>query len=238
MTRLAIAVLFLATPAMAADITGIPRIVDGDTVQIDQTKIRLTGIDAPETDQVCLDPNGERWSCGISARDELVEHAGGKPWTCHVSGTDRYGRTLAACEVDGEDIQQWMVRSGWALSFVRYSHAYDADEVIARSNQAGLWIGAFIAPWDWRHRNLGTTILGTASVPVNAQAILLGAVSAAEAPSPECTIKGNVNRSGECIYHQEGGRWYAKINMDLSKGKRWFCSVQKAEAAGCRAPKN
>jgi hypothetical protein len=37
---------------------------------------------------------------------------------------------------------------------------------------------------------------------------------------------------GECIYHQQGGRWYAKINMDSSKGKRWFCSVQEAEAAG------
>jgi hypothetical protein len=50
-------------------------------------------------------------------------------------------------------------------------------------------------------------------------------------------IKGNVNRSGECIYHEPGGRWYSKINMDLSKGKRWFCSVAEAEAAGCRAPK-
>ncbi len=50
--------------------------------------------------------------------------------------------------------------------------------------------------------------------------------------------EGNVNRSGECIYHQQGGRWYAKINMDLGKGKRWFCSVQEAEAAGCRPPMN
>jgi hypothetical protein len=75
-------------------------------------------------------------------------------------------------------------------------------------------------------------------VPISAQAILLGAASAAEAPSPECTIKGNMNRNGECIYHQQGGRWYDKVKMDLSKGKRWFCSVQEAEAAGCRAPKS
>ena len=130
-----------------------------------------------------------------------------------------------------------MVRSGWALSFVRYSHTYDADEEVARAAHSGLWAGAFIAPWDWRSRNNKTVVLGVASVPVNAQTILLGAVSAADAPSPDCTIKGNINRSGECIYHQQGGRWYAKINMDLSKGKRWFCSVQEAGAAGCRAPK-
>ena len=63
MTRHILALLLFITPAMAADITGIPRIVDGDTVQIDATKIRLSGIDAPETDQVCLDPAGEKWAC-------------------------------------------------------------------------------------------------------------------------------------------------------------------------------
>jgi endonuclease YncB( thermonuclease family) len=176
MTRLGIlALLLLATPALAADITGIPRIMDGDTVEIENTKIRLSGIDAPETHplQFCLDPAGDRWDCGVTARDELIEHAGGKPWTCHVSGTDRYRRSLATCEVDGEDIQQWMVRNGWALSFVRYSHRYDADEKTARDAQAGIWAGAFIAPWDWRHRNVGTTILGATSVPINSQAVLL-----------------------------------------------------------------
>jgi endonuclease YncB( thermonuclease family) len=174
MIRLVIFAAFLiATPAMAADITGIPRIMDGDTVEIENVKIRLSGIDAPETHQYCVDPAGDRWDCGNTARDELVEHAGGKPWTCHISGTDRYGRSLAACDVDGEDIQSWLVRNGWALSFVRYSHRYDADERAARDAQAGIWAGAFIAPWDWRHRNKTTTILGATSVPINAQLILL-----------------------------------------------------------------
>ena len=169
-----LAVLF-ASPSLAADITGVPRIVDGDTVQIDQTKIRLNGIDAPETDQLCLDAKAVRWTCGIAARDELARYAGGKEWTCHVTGADRYGRSLATCEVSGEDVQKWMVQSGWALSFVRYSHAYDADGGVARSAHYGLWAGAFIAPWDWRSRNAKTVILGALSVPTNAQAILLGA---------------------------------------------------------------
>jgi hypothetical protein len=113
-----------------------------------------------------------------------------------------------------------MVRSGWALSFVRYSHAYDTDENAAREAHAGLWSGPFIAPWDWRHRNKATIILGAASVPMNAQAILLGAVSASDAPSPECVIKGNVNRKGDRIYYLAGQLNYAGINMLKGVGER------------------
>jgi endonuclease YncB( thermonuclease family) len=235
--KVALAALLLsATCARAADVSGIPRIVDGDTVEIAATKIRLSGIDAPETDQLCLDAKGGKWACGIAARDELVKYSRDRSWTCHVTGADKYGRSLARCEVDGADVERWMVRSGWALAFVRYSREYVADEAEAKSKRAGLWSGAFVAPWDWRGRNKQTEILGAATVPVNAQAILLSAVSAEEAPDPACTIKGNVNRSGECIYHLPGDRWYAKMRMD--SGKRWFCSATEAEAAGCRAPKN
>jgi endonuclease YncB( thermonuclease family) len=48
MTRFILIALLIATPAVAGDITGIPRIMDGDTVEIENTKIRLSGIDAPE----------------------------------------------------------------------------------------------------------------------------------------------------------------------------------------------
>jgi hypothetical protein len=144
---------------------------------------------------------------------------------------------VARCEVDGEDIQKWMVRNGWALSYVRVSHDYDDDEKAAREAKAGMWQGAFIAPWDWRARNKKTAILGAAKPVENANTILLASASGSVAPSPDCTIKGNVNRSGECIYHQPTSRWYAKIKMQISKGTRWFCSVDEAEAAGCRETK-
>jgi endonuclease YncB( thermonuclease family) len=223
-----------ASAGRATEISGIPRIVDGDTVQIGSTKIRFAGIDAPETDQVCLDAKGERWACGVTSRDELVKYSAGREWECDLIGTDKYGRSLGKCFVEGEDISAWMVRSGWALSFVRYSHEYDREEVAAREAKAGLWAGAFIAPWDWRHRNGSTVVLGAISVPVDAQKTLLGAVSEAEAPDPRCTIKASIGR--ECIYHLPGDRWYGKMKMD--SGKRWFCTVAEAEAAGCRAPKN
>jgi hypothetical protein len=126
------------------------------------------------------------------------------------------------------------VKSGWALSYVRFSHDYDADEKAAREAKAGMWQGAFIAPWDWRVRNKKTAILGAAKPPPNAHAILLASASGPVAPSPDCTIKGNVNGAGECIYHKPTSRWYAQIKMHINKGTRWFCSVEDAEAAGCR----
>jgi endonuclease YncB( thermonuclease family) len=212
----------------------LPRIVDGDTVQIGETKIRLQGVDAPETDQLCLDANGQSWACGISARDELIKYSAGRDWDCDLASTDRYGRSLGSCFVEGEDVSAWLVQQGWALAFVKYSHSYDADEVAAREAHAGLWQGAFIAPWDWRHRNKETVVLGAAAVPRNAQVILLGAVSAAEAPDPSCVIKGNVNRKGERIYHLPGQLNYSKTSMDKGLGERWFCTEAEAEAAGWR----
>ena len=232
---LAIAVLLLPAMAEAADITGVPKIREGDHIQIGNTRIRLGGIDAPSVDQLCLNTQGERWTCGVAARDELIKYADNKSWTCHPRQTiDRRGRTVARCEVNGEDIQKWLVRNGWALSYARFSHDYDADEKEAREAKAGMWQGAFIAPWDWRVRNKKTTVLGATKPPPSASAILLASASGPVAPSPDCTIKGNVNRSGECIYHKPTSRWYAQIKMHVSKGTRWFCSVDDAEAAGCR----
>jgi len=239
MSKCAAALLLLLAPSLAhaADVSGVPKIREADSVQIGNSRIRLSGIDAPSVDQLCLNTKGERWTCGIAARDELIKHTEGKSWTCHLGQTDRRGRALSRCEVDGEDIQKWLVRSGWALAYDRVSHDYDADQKEAREAKVGMWQGAFIAPWDWRVRNKNTRILGAVKVPDNAHAILLASASGPVAPSPDCTIKGNVNSSGECIYHTKTSRWYAQIKMQISKGTRWFCSVEEAEAAGCRETK-
>ena len=231
---LALPLVVLPLVAHAADITGVPKIREGDQIMIGSSRIRLNGVDAPSVDQLCLDTKGERWTCGVAARDELIKYTDKKTWTCHVERTDRRGRNVAKCEVDGEDIQKWLVASGWALAYVRFSHDYEADEKAAREAKAGMWQGAFIAPWDWRIRNKKTVILGFAKPPPNANAILLASASGSVAPSPDCMIKGNVNGSGECIYHTPKSRWYAQIKMQIAKGTRWFCSTEDAERAGCR----
>jgi endonuclease YncB( thermonuclease family) len=206
----------------------------GHTLAIGETKIRLEGIDAPESDQLCLDRNAVKWNCGIAARDHLVRHVDGRPIACTPTRTDRYARTLAVCSLGDENLNAWMVREGFALAFVKYSTAYVAEEAEARKAQCGLWSGAFIAPWDWRHRDKGTVVLGAVSVPITAQAQLLEPASAAAAPSPNCLIKGNVNRQGERIYHMPGGLSYAKVNM-AAPGK--LCTEDEAEAAGWRPAK-
>jgi hypothetical protein len=173
---------------------------------------------------------------GLRARRTrcLKAFSADRPWDCNITGADRYGRSLGNCFVEDEDVSCLDGPIGWALSFIRYSHAYDRDEVLAREAKAGLWAGAFIAPWDWRHRSRETGVHGALGVPVNAQKSLLGAVSSKGAPSPDCVIKASVGGL-ECVYHLPGDRWYGKIKMDGS-GKRLFCSTVEAGAAGCRSP--
>jgi endonuclease YncB( thermonuclease family) len=141
MKKLAIALVtcLASSLAQAADLSGVPRIVDGDTLAIASTKVRLEGIDAPETDQVCLNSNGVHWTCGIDARDQLTAHVGGREINCTARGTDVYRRTLAICYLTGEDLNGWMAQQGWALAYVEYSSAYRQVEEDARAYQRGLW---------------------------------------------------------------------------------------------------
>ena len=216
----------------AAEISGIPEIADGDTVVISGTKLRLLNMDAPESDQFCLDKHSEPWNCGIEARDALKKKAGGKNWICQTTRPDDHGRMLGSCLIEKENIRQWMVREGWAMSPTHkgYSHRFDADEQTARAAQAGLWAGAFIAPWHWRRRNCKTEVRGALGVPIDAQRKLCGSPSIP--PDPSCTIKAT-SRGGQCIYHLDGGYFYGALKMSGSN-KRWFCSEVEAQAAGCR----
>jgi endonuclease YncB( thermonuclease family) len=228
--------LLLTAPAVPADIVGLPRISDGDTVQIGGTKVRLNGIDAPEAEQFCLNEKGKSWGCGQAARAALDKRAGRKTWTCKPLEQDQYGRTVASCTVGGEDINRWMVRAGWALAFVRYTRVYEVEERPAKIAKAGLWSGAFVAPWDWRAKKQDAAVLGAVHPLPGNKVVLVGPNPTEGAPSASCTIKGNRKRDGECIFHVQGGRWYAKVNMH-GAGKEWFCSTAQAEAAGCRAAK-
>jgi endonuclease YncB( thermonuclease family) len=140
---IALFALLLPAVAEAADITGVPKIREADHIQIGNARIRLGGIDGPQADQLCLNPKGERWGCGAAARDELIKYAGNKIWNCNRRQvTDRRGRTVARCDVDGEDIQKWLVRNGWALALVRITRDYEPDEKAAREAKAGMWQGA------------------------------------------------------------------------------------------------
>lgn len=227
----------IISPSMAEEVLGIPVIVDADTVYSGNTKIRLSGIDSPETDQLCLNGNGQSWTCGLDAISHLKAFSAGRPWKCQLTGLDRYERHLGSCSVGGEDVGQWLVRNGWALAFRRYSDRYIDDEDAARDKSNGLWAGAFVAPWDWRHRTSGTVILGARTVPTDARHKLMTSTVGTSPPSPECVVKGNMKKGGQCLYHVPGGQHYERLNMQPASNRRWFCSEQEALAAGCRKSK-
>ncbi|MCA1385603.1 MULTISPECIES: thermonuclease family protein [unclassified Bradyrhizobium] len=223
----------ITSPVCAAKLSGPPRILDGNTIELEKTTLRLSGIDAPETDQICLDAHGRKWACGVAARDELIKHSNGRTWDCHTTGVDEYGRSRGRCFIEGEDVNAWMVRSGWALSSPS-ANTYVIYEVVASKAYAGLWSGAFIAPWDWRRRNKGTIIIGASSVPIDAQELLLGSALLSDPPSSECLIKGTVGHNGERLYHLPGQFGYEQIDMTKKPGERWLCSESEAEATGWR----
>ncbi len=125
-------------------VEGIARIVDGDTIEIAGTRIRLEGIDAPEGDQQCAQRGGgggtdRTWRCGQVATEELQRLVGRTPVRCDGRGTDKYGRTLAICFSGATDINAEMVRRGMAWAFVKYSSAYVAEEAEARARGVGIW---------------------------------------------------------------------------------------------------
>lgn len=140
-----------AAPASAEPLMGRASVIDGDTIEIHGERIRLEGIDAPESRQTCTDrESGDQIRCGQRSALWLADMIGEKPVSCTESGRDRYKRVLAHCTVSGQDIGAAMVKAGWALAFVQYSREYEAQEAKARDAKAGIWQWEFVAPWDWR----------------------------------------------------------------------------------------
>ena len=153
MPRLALTLaLFLPMSVAVADITGKPRVVDGDTLHINQTKIRLHGIDAPEMKQTCRTSKGKEQLCGQLAKQALQRLIQGQDITCKGDERDRYGRLIAVCYTGPYDLNAKMVRQGWALAYRRYSMDYVDDENAAKVARKGLWRGEFVPPWEWRNK--------------------------------------------------------------------------------------
>ena len=139
-------------------ITGKARIIDGDTISINKTKIRFSGIDAPESyyygqTQYCKRSNGKIWACGKKATQKLKELINGQEVQCTDEGKDKYDRTLSICYANGVDLQAEMVRSGMAMAYLKYSNRYANEMVEAMTNRAGIWSGDFTDPDLWRKQS-------------------------------------------------------------------------------------
>ena len=146
-----IAAIFWAVPANAdTTIAGRASVIDGDTLEIRGERIRLHGIDAPEAGQRCTDTSGAVWRCGQRSALALSDKIGAAVVECHTSQRDRYGRHIAVCLANGEDLGAWLVREGLALAYRRYSGDYMDEEAAAERTGAGMWGGSFVAPWEYR----------------------------------------------------------------------------------------
>ena len=149
---------------LAEEIIGIPRIIDGDTVHINNFKIRLEGIDAPEMRQKCkkefLKISStigfifyKDYNCGEVSKKKLKDKIKESEIKCISSSKDRYKRHIATCFKGQTNLNQWMVRNGYAIAYRRYNKKYIPDEDFAKENKLGLWKGKFMDPEKWRKLN-------------------------------------------------------------------------------------
>ena len=144
---------------------GPVRVIDGDSFWRGDTEIRLYGIDAPEYRQTCKDKSGQEWPCGREAMRALKQMIGGRDVVCEIRDTDRYERMVAVCKVGGVELNDQMLRQGWAIGFGAPGVANAALEAEARNAKRGIWRGDFERPQDWRRRHeanrADTTGMGT-----------------------------------------------------------------------------
>jgi endonuclease YncB( thermonuclease family) len=140
-----------ALPAFADDLTGQASIIAGDTLEIHGTRIRLWGVDAPESSQLCRGDDSIQYRCGGRAANDLDAFIAKRLVSCTPITLDRYGRTVASCSVDGMDLGDWLVRNGLALDWPQYSKGlYDKVQREAEHAGRGMWAGSYVAPWLFR----------------------------------------------------------------------------------------
>lgn len=214
-----ITVVLAAGPVFAADFSGKMRFSDADTLDVGQVTVRLFGIDAPETDQKCKRANGKEWSCGKWATRQARRQFQNKTATCQPINIDRYGRTVARCFYNGQDIAASIVSQGMAQAYVRYSLDYVSAEKVASIGNIGIWAGTLEDPAAYRAARKNAA-----------------SQTAAQVAPTDCLIKGNISNNGR-IFHVPGQKYYNDTKISASRGERWFCTEAEARAAGWRKSK-
>ncbi|STA73868.1 thermonuclease (Snase-like) [Campylobacter lari] len=125
----------------------VSHVIDGDTIEAKfedkKLKIRLFGIDAPESDQ----------AYGKMAMQFLSAIVLNKEVVLSVKDEDKYGRILAIVYLNDKDINQVMVKNGFAWAYEHYSDLYVNEQNYAKENKKGLWADENpIEPYKWRRQ--------------------------------------------------------------------------------------
>jgi endonuclease YncB( thermonuclease family) len=193
--------------------TAMPGDFVGIATVIDGDTLRVDGVKIrlAGIDAPEWDQTCGQTACGKDATDALRALVAGRIVICTPNGGVTYDRIVAACRTaDQRDLGESLVIAGMAMDDPRYIPDYAALTAMAADSRTGMWAEEVQPGWEWRAR-------------------------AVDAPT-DCAIKGNISGSGH-IYHIPGSRSYAATRIDESRGERWFCSVEMAEASGWRAPR-
>ena len=141
----------LGPTAAHAEMAGAPTVIDGETLEVQGTRVRLYGIDAPDLAQTCT-IRGRTYDCGNVSRTALMDLVAGVGVRCEPRRLARDGAMLATCFAGGYDLAEGMVHTGWALASPRSGTKYARIERRAETAKRGLWQGPFLPPWTWRER--------------------------------------------------------------------------------------
>src|SRR5581483_4042126 len=143
----ALLMLVWPLPALADDLIGQASVIDGDTIEINGTRIRLWGIDAPENKEVCRGEDSMQYQCGAKAANGHDAYIARRPVNCIPMNLDPYGRTVATCSTDGADLGEWLVHNGLALDWPRFSkRRYESAQRDAERAGGGIWKGSHVEP--------------------------------------------------------------------------------------------
>lgn len=204
--------------------------MDGDSLHIGNTEVRLFGIDAPEWDQSCKRAGAE-WACGQEAAAQLSRLVTGKEVRCEPVDIDKNGRTVARCSVGTMDINRTMVALGYAVAFRQYSSDYVSAEQTAKINKRGIWAGTFTMPQAYRG-DIDQPPKSQRFAPTRSSPTRPSRTTSVDVPrSNGCVIKGNQGSNG-WIYHLPGMPYY-----NQTRAEQMFCSEAEARAAGYRRAK-
>ncbi|WP_290557258.1 thermonuclease family protein [Aestuariivita sp.] len=211
----AICMLTILPVAATADLAGPVRVIDADTWDVGDQRVRLHGIDAPEHNQTCRDADEREWRCGAWATAQTRALFEGVRASCKVLDRDRYDRLVARCFVGDLDAAHHIVAEGWAMAYLRYADDYLEVERAAASRALGLHRTRVAAPDAYRR----------------------GQSTGQDPSGSGCAIKGNINAKGDRIYHRPEQAFYGRTQINPQRGERWFCDPEEARAAGWRPAK-
>jgi endonuclease YncB( thermonuclease family) len=146
---IAVGLVMLASAVQAQDVTGTARAIDGDSLRVGTTEVRLFGIDAPEYRQTCR-VGWSNLNCGADAAVALRSLVDDRQLICSVRDRDVYRRTVATCRLEGIDVAETLLRQGHAIVLEGAPSSYVSLGAESKSAKIGIWASEFEIPATYR----------------------------------------------------------------------------------------